>query len=831
MRNKLVLLAIATIMPLTVWAQFDFGGGASSAPAKAWEEFKLNTKSRVKLSFPNSNIDGVLQFFEESTGITIVKDPGLTGKISVTSAKPVSLNDAFQILSTTLTLKGYDLSKEGNLIVIKQKSAKPNTPSFDFSSLGGSGRGENSDVELQVYPIQYANAAQLARVVNDVFAPTSTGATPNFGNFGGGGGGGGRFGRGGGGRFGGGNAGGGNAGGAAGAVDPTAIAAAFAGRTQQPPQVKASSDDFSNSVIVNAPPAVQKQISDLIKKLDKETDQPQQSKVFKLLYASATDLAPVVQNVLVSNAPRGKGGIGQSNVSVQDRFQQALRFGSTQASFGQVAPDTRTNSLVVTATDENLVLIAKVIKDLDTPVDYQTSTFVFPLENARASDVATLLQQAFGTRQGAGVTGAPRTATTNNFNNNNNNNNRSARPTTLGGQLLPANSAVAENQIPTDGTLPVALQDPNATSGELLTEIGTQGFGGFGGGGGGQFRGLFGGSNNQSSSGPTARDANGKLVNVHDLTGQVTAIPDPNTNSIIVVTSPDNAAIIKSVLSQLDHIPEQVVIQTIIVEANLDASEKLGVEWTNAAGKLFGANGSTGTGVTDFGNQTTPPQQGLRYTIASSNLNVFLNAIKTDTKFQILSTPRIFTSNNVQAQINISQSVPYLQSTLLNTNGTQTYNYQFLNVGIVLTVTPHITSNGYVSMEVTQTANDLQGYTNFNAPIVNQREADTTVTVKNGDTVILGGIIRSTVTATTNKVPILGDLPFLGNLFQSKSKDKQKTELLIFMTPSIVRDANDAKKIREGSVQELSPQTRDLLKEDPALLKSLPSVAKPIKKG
>ena len=134
-------------------------------------------------------------------------------------------------------------------------------------------------------------------------------------------------------------------------------------------------------------------------------------------------------------------------------------------------------------------------------------------------------------------------------------------------------------------------------------------------------------------------------------------------------------------------------------------------------------------------------------------------------------------------------------------------------MGIVLTVTPRITSNGFVSMDIVQTANDLQGYTTFNAPIVNQREADTRVSVRDGETVILGGIIRKTVTTDRRKVPVLGDIPVLGQLFRSTTKENAKTELLVFMTPRIVRDAAEAQRLRLENEQKMSPETRQGLDE------------------
>lgn len=789
MAKKRVLIAGVLLVPVLALGQFDFGSGAGRGPdKKPWEELNLNPKKTMKLAFRNAGIDSIVSLFERTSGVTIVKDPSLTGGLTVTSAKPVSLNQAFQILATTLNLKGFELVREDKLLVIRKKDQRNQgvgqPPVFD-PSIFSQPQSEN---RLKVFPITHANASQLARVINEVFAGQGGGGGfPNFGGGGGfpGGGGGGRFG------------GGGNN------NQRQQFLQNMMGRFgQQQNGVRASSDDFSNSVIVNAPENMLGQVERLIKDLDKQTEEPQKSKVYKLEFADADDLVPVIQNVLQANVPRGRGGATTQQTQGPQAFFNAIR-GSTAGS-GNVTSDPRTNSIVVTATDQNLALVEKVIDDLDTKVEYEPSTFVFPLANARADSVATLIQSAFGQRQGTGNFGGNRNTGNTNTNRNNNNRNNNNRGNTggFGSEVIDPNTGLA-----------VDLQDPSADSGDLLTNIGvTQGFGGqfFGGGGQNQRR-----TNTQSQQ-QQGRDANGRLVNVRDLTGQVTAIPDPNTNSIIVVTTPENADLIRNILDQLDKIPEQVMIETIIVEATLDSTSRLGIEWKFANEKLFNSN-TTGTGQTDFGQQTNPPQQGFRYTLTGNNLNVFLNAFKNDSKFQVLSTPRIFTSNNVEAEINISQRVPYVLNSRQDVNGNFTFNYGFEDVGIVLTVTPRITSNGYVTMDVVQTANDLQGYTDFNAPIINQRTADTTISVRDGETAVLGGIIRSTVNASTRKVPILGDLPLLGNLFKSTSKQKQKTELLVFLTPRVVRDPEEARRLREESQNQLSPENR----------KSIESLIKP----
>jgi general secretion pathway protein D len=782
MQVKKFFLCLALAIPLIASAQFDFGGGQSGPP---WKGFKLNPKTRIQLDFKNANPDMIINLMSKTSGVTIVKDPSLKTPLTIASAKPVSLEDAFQIFQSVLDLAGYDLQKSGSILVIRKKpegGARGGLPAgIDMSAFaGGGGGGGNSNV-LKVYPIKYANATELARVINDVYAPAAAaGATAGGGGFGGGRG-----------RFGGGQT----------ITVQTPDLAALAGgaggggggRNRTPPNVKASADDYSNSVIVNAPDQQQTEVEDLINKLDKQTDTPQQTRVYKLVYASAQDIAQAVQNVLVSNAPQGRGGATTSAVPIEQRFQQAIRLGGTQASFGTVAVDVRTNSLVVTATPDNLKIVESVLQTLDQPVDYQNSVIVIPLENARADLTAQVLNQAFGSRTNT---------------NTNTLNNGSRGPISTNN----ARAGGGNNGRPTTGpsdpnSMPVNLQDPSAQSGPLATTVDVaQGFQIFGGGGG--RGGGFGGQNGQNGQQGVSRNAQGQVVNTQNLYGNVTVIADPTTNSLIIVASPDAAEMVRKVVDQIDKIPQQVMIETLIVEASLDATDKLGVEWNFTQAHAFGNSNATGSGASNFNDPRSAGGNGFTYALTGRDFSVFLDALKTDQKFQILSAPRIFTSNNTQAQINVSQQVPYVLSQQTDTNGNIIFNYAFQDVGIVLTVTPRISANGTVTMDVTQTANDLQGFTSFNAPIVNQREADTTVSVQDGQTIVLGGIMRTTVSSTVNKVPLLGDIPILGNLFKSTSKDKNKTELLVFLTPHIVKNPDDAQTLRKNTTEKLSPETK-----------------------
>lgn len=745
------------------------GRGAPQRPA--WEEFQLDPNRRIELRFRNANADLVFELYGRVSGITILKDPNLRQTLTVTSPRPVSLREAFEILDVALSLRGFGLRKQGNMLIAGPRRQERNP--FEGLSPEQVEAVQNAGrTETRVYPIRHANAAQVERVVRDVFgAMTRNEMMPFMFGF----------------DF--------------GAMQAGGDRDRRGGQRTQG-DVRVSSDDFSNSVIVNAPRTLHPQIEQLIREIDKPSEAPMRAQVYRLEFAVASEVAPIVQNVLVSNAPRGRGGAGNQQVSPFARMGVAMRFGNADVAFGSVLADERSNSLVVTATEENHQIIAQVIQELDQEVEVVDTTFVLPLNNARADEMAQLLNSSFGGRVGGGFgqmggrAGQGRQW-------------QQQQGRRTGGQRnAPRTGRSVEEayQLGEQG-LELMLEDPSLDVGELMTVVAAQPFQ-FWGGGGGQRR-------PGAQAGAPARGADGRLVNVRDLEGQVSIISDPNTNSLIIVTDPQNMDLIRSIVEQLDRIPEQVMIETIIVEASLDSDTKLGVEWTMVQDKLLGNPGVTGAGGTRFGlGNATPPLEGFNYSVTGGNVGGFLHILQTDDRFHVLSTPRIFTANNVEAEINISQRVPYVVSQREDAAGNITFNYAFEDVGIVLRVTPRITANGYVTLDVVQTANDLQGFTDFNAPIVNQRQAQTTVAVMDGETIILGGIIRTTVTSNTRKLPILGDIPILGNLFRTTSRNNQKTELLVFLTPRVVRNPDDARRLREGEQRQLSENSQRKVQEE-----------------
>src|SRR5579862_542447 len=235
------LLICAALAPVLASAQF-----IGSEDASPWSSFKLNPKTKISLNFKNASVDAVDELFMKSSGITIIKDPSLTKAISLSTPKPVSLNEAFSDFSAALGLMGATMSKKGNALVIQlqNQGGRGNTSfpgGIDPTMFPGGGQDQHTD--LRVFYIQYANASQLAKVVNDVFAPN--GQQSNNGPF--------QFAVGGRNQFNRGNQRGGNP-----------LAALLGGGNQAQPEVRASSDDFSNSVIVNAPTTMMDQVASII---------------------------------------------------------------------------------------------------------------------------------------------------------------------------------------------------------------------------------------------------------------------------------------------------------------------------------------------------------------------------------------------------------------------------------------------------------------------------------------------------------------------------------------------------------------------------------------
>ncbi len=784
-------------------------------------------RKMVSMDFRGADIDNVLLFFSMQSGITILKDPSLTGPVTLINARKIPLLEAFRILEAVLNQKNFTLRREGPLlrVVPKGPPPQPSPPSQGPQPLTPSPEPKK-EKETKVYPLKYASARAVANIINELFregpAPGEPGGPPK-------------------------------------GPPPGGPPGGPPGQQQQKPSAKASADDFTNSVLVVADRELIPDIDKVVQQVDQPTETPLETRVFTLQYADATEMALQIGPILQTLQSAGRGAVTPTGTDVP--FERRIFFGSSapiSIAGGRVIADVRTNSLIITASKEVLDKIEDIIKKLDVPVEYQTTTEVIPLKNADASEVTFLLGQLFqeqrrpqsffeflffgGPQQQRGQTrqrfrlGDP----------------RSSRPRTQRGSSFFLPGASQERLNNEEGFLMASLfppgELPNEERGAFARPFSlSQGKGptreaerllqrlkslAIRSGRGYPF--------SQTSSNPpeeedqevdpssfefepaqffgfelprrgsetqVGRDPQGRIRPLVNLPGNVTIVPDLNTNSLIINTSPSNMEALKQLISQIDIVPAQVLIEAIIVEAVLDKSSKLSLRLNLTETNPFGQQGAGATTTIDLpiGGGV---QGGLRYSIVGASFDALLQALRSDRRFNVLQTPRILTQNNRQAAINISQAFPILRSTA--TFGAAATNIDFIDIGVILDVTPHITPGDYVNIEVSQEANEIQGFTTLNnnqVPIIAQRNTETTVTVKDGQTIIISGLIKDTVTRNENRIPILGDIPLIGRLFRSIDKQRSKTELMIFLTPHIVKNP--------AEVQDLTFKQREQLHVKP----------------
>ena len=179
-----------------------------------------------------------------------------------------------------------------------------------------------------------------------------------------------------------------------------------------------------------------------------------------------------------------------------------------------------------------------------------------------------------------------------------------------------------------------------------------------------------------------------------------------------------------------------------------------------------------------------------------------LNTLATNANARILSAPNVFTTSGKLATINVSTSVPYISGTVTsNVGGAVTATVEYVDVGIVLKVLPIVSQDGTVAMEVSQTANDLLRLQTVapgqQAPTIAKRLAEATIYAQDGETVILGGLMSDRTTTNISGIPYLKDLPLIGWIFRSRSAVKEKSELLVFLTPQVIRSPEESRLLTE----------------------------------
>jgi general secretion pathway protein D len=275
------------------------------------------------------------------------------------------------------------------------------------------------------------------------------------------------------------------------------------------------------------------------------------------------------------------------------------------------------------------------------------------------------------------------------------------------------------------------------------------------------------------------------------ITGDITIVPDPRSNSLLIRATADDFELIQAAVKELDIRPLQVLIQVFIAEVRTSGSFFLGVDAT--AGPFTNKNGTTTTASQSAG--ATAGDFVLKVMhMGGMNIDATLTAAASNGDVRILSRPVIVAANNQQAQILVGSQRPFIQvSRSLPTDAaTRDQVVQYKEVGTKLIVRPTISPDGYVVLEVTQEVNLATTEVQFNAPVISTRQVQTQLLIKDGQTVALGGLTDREKDHSQGGIPFLSSIPWIGGLFGHVSSSSSQTELFLFITPHVIRSDADA---------------------------------------
>jgi len=314
----------------------------------------------------------------------------------------------------------------------------------------------------------------------------------------------------------------------------------------------------------------------------------------------------------------------------------------------------------------------------------------------------------------------------------------------------------------------------------------------------------------------TIRDGNGVVIGQQLSVGggagaftDIRIVADDATNSLVVRATEEDFAAVQQLVQSLDLRPLQVLIEVTIAQVERSGDLSLGVSGTATrreganAGDTLGRLPAAGT-ARDFVAMLT----GGRGTV---DFDLAINALQTRGNVRLLALPVIIAQNNREATLNVGSSVPFVQ---VSQQGgfdplARVQTIQYLPVGKQLTILPTINADGYVNMEVVQTNDDVTNNLLFDAPIINQRQAQTSVFVRNGQTTVIGGLSDNSTEESSAGVPFLSRLPLIGWLFGNTRRSTRTTELFLFLTPHIVSSDEDVDRLRE-SVRDANPSLRQV---------------------
>jgi type II secretory pathway component GspD/PulD (secretin) len=438
---------------------------------------------------------------------------------------------------------------------------------------------------------------------------------------------------------------------------------------------------------------------------------------------------------------------------------EALKLITPFASSNAVLIDVpKGNQIILVDTDANVKRMLKLIEIFDNEKLKQRKPqlFVYQVQNGKAKDIATLLQQIFM----GGKEAAP--------------------------ERTPAAGGAFQSRAPA----PTPASD---------------------------------GAPAPSPSKPAAIPAGDGVI----VAESVKIIADEITNTIVVLSTPEDYATVAKAVEQLDIVPRQVVIEAMIASVSLTDNLSLGMA---ALFKGSLSNYNIGVGVNPGGLNVNPAaltQAGFTFLVtdAAGLVRGLLTALATESRAKVLAAPHILVSDNREAKIQVGQQVPLITSETYGVAGVAPQrNYSYRDIGIILKVKPRINEGGLVSIEIAQ---EISTYEKISVGgtdqlLLNKTDAATNLVVQDGQTIVIGGLIREDTTKSASGIPFLSSIPIIGWLFGGTEDEKKRQELIILLTPRVIKNQKEAKALSRELIDEITESTQGRIKGEELLKERAP---------
>jgi general secretion pathway protein D len=541
----------------------------------------------------------------------------------------------------------------------------------------------------------------------------------------------------------------------------------------------------ANSLLVTDSEANLARITELLDFLDQPVEAKVETRIYEIRYAEAAQVASRLNELIADsqaqeerpqinvaeqmpNFPNPPGVIRAR--AAQQQAQQAgteLDAAASMAERGvisgkvRIIADERTNILFVISRTENFVFFDRIVEVLDRPIDPAITVRVVTLEYAKAEDIAGILNEFIGAASSDAE--APGTG----------------RASDTGGTDTPTDSRSQ------------ALRDFIRARTEERT----------------------------------AAAATGQAVEataIGRLSPDTRILADQRTNMLLLMGKQGDLAVLEELVDSLDVMLAQVVVEAVIIEVGLSDDIRSGIDWVQRSMVAYnesirgpgggvsilepvtawGGGTALGAGIprdaSTIDGQSAITSGGLNWYLTMFDLNIdaVVRLAQSSRDAQILSTPVIVTTDNTEAKIIASTQRPVVTTTSTTDGGSIRSSYEYRDIGINLTVTPRINPQRMVVMEVTQTADDVAGEILIDGnlvPEITRRELNATVSVADRTTLVLGGLILSRNAVSETKVPFLGDIPVIGNLFKFKSRTTGRSELVVLLTPYVLMTPAEAR--------------------------------------